>query len=72
MVRTFVHRVELDPEAKKLGLLMFEEPSLILVVAGACFVPDWERERAPLVTAHWVCRLAKQGAREMQRVGLAV
>ena len=39
MVRTFLHRAELDPEAKKIRLLMYEEPSLIFVVAGAGFEP---------------------------------
>jgi hypothetical protein len=37
MIRTFLHRVELDPEAKKIRLLMYEEPSLIFMVAGARF-----------------------------------
>jgi len=41
------------------------------MVAGAGFEPDWERERTALVTSHWVYVLAKQGAREMQRIGLA-
>ena len=39
-------------------------------VAGACVIPDRERERAPLVTAHWVYAPAKQGASQMQRVGV--
>jgi len=41
------------------------------VVAGAGFGADWERDHVPLVTAHWVYALARQGAREMHRVGVA-
>jgi uncharacterized protein YicC (UPF0701 family) len=52
MVRTFVHRVELDPEAKRLRLLMYEEPSLIFVVAGAGSAA-LEKTR----TMRWMCEL---------------
>ena len=45
--------------------------SSLIMVAGAVFVPDSYSERLPLVAAHWVYASAKQGAREMQRIGLA-
>jgi len=41
------------------------------LVAGAGFVPDSYSEMLPLVAARWVYAPAKQGAREMRRIGLA-
>ena len=41
------------------------------MVAEAGFVPDPYSGRPPLVAARWVYTLAKQGAREMRRRGLA-
>jgi hypothetical protein len=41
------------------------------MVAGAVFVPDANSQRLPLVAARWVYVPVKQGAREMQRIGLA-
>jgi len=41
------------------------------LVAGAVFVPDSYSQRLPLVAAHWFYAPAKQGAREMRRIGLA-
>ncbi len=46
-------------------------PEPFCMGAGARFVPDSYREHALVVTSHWAYRLAKQGAREMVRVGLA-
>jgi len=45
--------------------------SSLIMVAGAVFVPDSYCKRLPLVAAYWVYASAKQGAREMQRIGLA-
>lgn len=45
--------------------------SSLIMVAGACVVPDWERGKAPLGRAHWIYAPAKQGAREMRRICLA-
>ena len=43
----------------------------VSLVAGAVFVPDANSQRLPLVAARWVYVPVKQGAREMQRIGLA-
>jgi hypothetical protein len=42
------------------------------VVAGAGSVADWTREKVPLLSVEWIYAIAKQGAREMRRVGLTL
>ena len=72
IVRTWVADIKLAPERLEVEMTYrIPEPVMHSVVAGACFVPDWQREKAPLITAHWVYASAMQGAREMQRVGVS-
>ncbi len=40
-------------------------------VVGALSIPDWEHTGAAVVVAHWIYALAKQGARDTWRVGVA-
>jgi len=53
------------------GLLTLAAEKSTRVVAEAGFLPDSYSQRAPLVAAPWVYRTAHQGARQMQRVGVA-
>ena len=41
------------------------------LVAGAVFLPDSYSKRLPLVAARWVYAPAKQGVREIKRIGIA-
>jgi hypothetical protein len=47
-----------------------EDGSSLIMVAGAGFVPDSYSRSLPLVGARWLYAPAKQGAREMARIGL--
>jgi len=71
VVRTCVQEIKLAPDSLEVEITYrLPEPVMNGVVAGARFVPDWQRDRMPLVAAHWVYALAKQGGREMRRSGL--
>ena len=71
IVRTWVSDMKLAPERLEVEMTYsIPEPAMRSVVAGAGFVPDSYSEMLPLVAARWVYALAKQGAREMQRVGV--
>ena len=72
LLRTWVSEVKLAPEQQQVEMTFrIPEPIMNGVVAGAVFVPDSYSERVPLVAAHWVYAPARQGAREMRRIGLA-
>ena len=72
VLRTWVGEMKLAPERLEVEwTYRIPEPVMHSVVAGAVFVPDANSQRLPLVAARWVYVLAKQGAREMRRIGLA-
>jgi len=72
LLRTWVSEVTLAPEQQQVEMTYrIPEPIMNGLVAGAGFGPDSYAEGRPLVAARWVYAPAKQGAREMRRVGLA-
>ncbi len=72
LVRTWVQEIKLAPERLEVEITYrLPEPVMNTKVAGARFVPDYYADTRPLMVAHWIYAPAKQGTREMRRVGLA-
>ena len=85
--RLFVKKIEVDPDTGDILMHLFSRPPFLAqkgkpacaetgfrigLVAGAGFGADWDRDKVPLLSVQWVCTLAKQGTREMRRVGLTL
>jgi len=73
LMRKWVAEMKLAPEKLEVEITYrLPEPVMNTKVAGAVFASDYYNQSTPLITAHWIYELAKQGAREMRRVGIAV
>jgi hypothetical protein len=71
LLRTWVQDVKLAPERLEVEITYhIPEPIMNGVVAGTGFGAD--PERVPVLTARWLYPGIRQGAREMQRVGVTV
>ena len=72
IVRAWVSEMKLAPERLEVEVTYrIPEPVMHSAIAGAVFVPDANSPRLPLVAARWFYAPAKQGARQMQRLGRA-
>ena len=85
MLRECVADVRLEPEALAVDVYYTLPPAAMEMGcepsgtaahrdrrdSGGVFVPDSYSEMLPVSTARWVYAPAKQGAREMRRIGLA-